>query len=170
MHVVTDWIESTGGPLVLVAASACAEWTGVGPSTVERGTTDYARSCAVDDEIGVLSLGKVQALVIGDEPDSTALLPAEGALFVLRWKWAPSEEALVSALVGALEHLPFEECGSFRTEPGRHVLFDSACPGAHPDAMIGVDLGAAEYVLGTASFQPSPDIGVLIHRLRPVGA
>ena len=161
------WIESGGGPLVLMAEGACVHWRGQQPSHELPETTDYARACSVQGDVGVIALGGAQVVVMGDEPDRTALLPRSGGLLILRWRWAPSEQTLLSALMGEIDRMAFDEPVAFRTRPGRHVMFDSACKGREPGACLVVDLDADHYAIGTAVFEPDPGICVLVHRLRP---
>jgi hypothetical protein len=68
-----EWIESAGGPLLLAPRSSLKVWCGS-----ERGNdpqSDYARAYAIDEEIGTISIGEKSALVLGDEPDRTTLMP-----------------------------------------------------------------------------------------------
>ncbi|OAG66818.1 hypothetical protein A7D17_03570 [Xanthomonas floridensis] len=129
------------------------------------------RACAIDDELGLVTAGWGDALVLGDEPDRTSLLERDGTVFLVRWRWAPSEDALLSALYSALTTLEFAALGMFSTRPGVHVLFDSALPGAHVDAdksnALAVSLAVPRLSLASAAFQPSSNICALVHRLAP---
>ncbi|WP_349657228.1 Imm21 family immunity protein [Xanthomonas sp. 10-10] len=166
-----QWIESGGGPLVLLHATSLSDWSGTGPSLSHSGTTDYARACMIDDELGLVEAASGYALVLGDEPDRTSLIERDAAVFIVRWRWAPSEDALLSALYSALPTLEFAVAGIFSTRPGAHVLFDSAAPGAHVDAdrsdALGISLAVPRLSLASAAFQPSSKICALIHRLVP---
>lgn len=161
------WIESGGGPLVFMAEEVRAEWRGQQPTPGRSDTTDYARACGVLDDVGVMPLGEAHVVVMGDEPDRTALLPHLSDVFILRWRWAPSGPALLSALMSQIDQMAFGESVAFRTRPGRHVLFDSACEGANPGTCLPVDLHTDHYSIGTALFAPSADICALVHRVRP---
>ncbi|MEA9558139.1 Imm21 family immunity protein [Xanthomonas nasturtii] len=165
------WIESGGGPLVLLHAVDLPDWSGIEPSLCDSGTTDYARACAIDDELGLVTAGPGCALVLGDEPDRTSLIERDEAVFIVRLRWTPSEDALLSALRNALHTLEFAAAGIFSTRPGTHLLFDSAAPGAHVDAhrseSMVVTLATPRLSLASAVFQPSSKICALIHRLVP---
>ncbi|MGW1208054.1 Imm21 family immunity protein [Streptomyces sp. NPDC002499] len=68
------WVESMGGPLIVIPVSALAAWRGCTETGVMAGDAsaadDYDRACAVDDLAGVITVGEngAQALVLADEP------------------------------------------------------------------------------------------------------
>ncbi len=102
----TVWVESLGGPLIVVPVSALASWGGCTESGLMAGdaTTpdDYDRACAVDELAGVISLDEIgaQALVLADEPATSCYLPQHRAF--LRWLAADSEAGLRAAADTAL--------------------------------------------------------------------
>jgi hypothetical protein len=63
------------GPLLFAPRSSLKDWLGGYRSKLAGQQTDYARAYVIDDEIGVIAVGTQSALVLGDEPDATALLP-----------------------------------------------------------------------------------------------
>ncbi len=129
------WVESMGGPLVVVPLSALAAWGGctetgmvVGDATAPD---DYDRACAVDGLVGAITVGEggAQALVLADEPATTCYLPEHRAF--LRWLAADSEAGLTAAAEAVLADpaTVWEECGTWATD-GPAVLMDSAEAGA----------------------------------------
>lgn len=161
------WIESGGGPLVLVAKPLISEWLGTKGSKDADSLTDYQRACSVGEEIGTTSLCGSEVLVLGDEPDRTALIgisPKE--LLIVRWRWAESEESLVSGLIAEVDRLPFAQSGAFSTIAGEHLLFDSACSGADTEQSLSTVMEATECIVETASFEPDKSMFALVHRLR----
>ncbi|MFJ4368884.1 Imm21 family immunity protein [Streptomyces chartreusis] len=68
-HASPVWVESMGGPLIVIPVSALAAWRGCTESGVMAGDAtaadDYDRACAVDDLAGVITVGEngAQALV-----------------------------------------------------------------------------------------------------------
>jgi Immunity protein 21 len=126
-----NWVESGGGPLIVVPVAALADWgTGGEGSTMD----DYDRARAVDGLAGLIAVGEsgAQALVLGDEPATTCYLP-EHRVF-LRWIAADSEADLVAGaeVVLADSAAPWVDCGTWRTD-GPAVLLDSAETGAELD-------------------------------------
>ncbi|MGW6026189.1 Imm21 family immunity protein [Streptomyces sp. NPDC055099] len=131
----TNWVDSTGGPLIAVPVPALSAWHGCaetgqilgGPG----GTDDYDRACAVDDYAEVIPVGSdgARALVLGDEPAMTCYLPEHKAF--VRWLGADSEAGLLAAAEQVLADpgAEWEDCGVWETS-GPAVLMDSAIAGA----------------------------------------
>ncbi|MFJ8164186.1 Imm21 family immunity protein [Streptomyces sp. NPDC096136] len=126
------WVESMGGPLIVVPVSALHEWGGCTEDGVIVGGTDepddYDRACAVEEYAEVISLGDARtasALVLGDEPATTCYRP-EQRIF-LRWLAADSDAELLAAAEALLSDpaTPWEDCGVWETD-GPAVLMDSA--------------------------------------------
>ena len=119
MVTQVEWIESAGGPLLLAPRSSIRDWLGVDGSKVAGSQTDYARACSIQAEIGIIPIGSRSAVVLGDEPDRTALLPVKSSSEVLmvRWRWADSEEALLTSLLAehAAGTLSFAPAGQLAT-------------------------------------------------------
>ncbi|MGW1190690.1 immunity 21 family protein [Streptomyces sp. NPDC002559] len=134
-HAPFDWVESMGGPLIVLFVSALTAWRGCteGGMSVGDGADpdDYDRACAVDDPAGTIAVGEdgAQALVLGDEPATTCYVPEHHAF--LRWLAADSESGLMAAAEAVLADpaTPWEECGTWVTD-GPAVLMDSAEAGA----------------------------------------
>jgi hypothetical protein len=163
---IRDWrpIESTGGPLVLLPDRVRDVWSGVAGG-------DYERACGVRDYLGVLDVGDDQALVIGDEPASTALLPSRAAdsLVLAKWSYGPDRASVVASLRGVRfdRFPPAEVSFSFRSSP--QLLFDSSAPGRNVDQHLTARLPAGEYVASTLVFEPARDISLVLHWVRPPG-
>ncbi|WP_327374302.1 Imm21 family immunity protein [Thermomonospora echinospora] len=68
------WVESMGGPLIVVPVSALAGWGGCTMTGMVNGdgdvADDYDRACAVEDLAGVIAVGRAgaQGLVLAEEP------------------------------------------------------------------------------------------------------
>jgi hypothetical protein len=126
-----SWVESFGGPLLVVPVSAVGQWSGSAGADVPGEPDDYDRACAVDDLAGVIPVGAdgALALVLADEPAMTCYLPQHRAF--LRWLAAESEADLVAAAEAVLvaSDTVWEECGIWETD-GPATLMDSADVGA----------------------------------------
>src|SRR5262245_42817643 len=102
------WLESTGGPLLLLPESLVHEWSGsVAMTAVDiinlsrwwendrplRG--DYTRARAGTGLVGLVSVGSGQGLVLHDEPLPTTWrgTRARQAGVLIRWGYAESEVA-----------------------------------------------------------------------------
>ena len=91
-----EWIESGGGPLIAVPETVLPFWAG---ADGDETASDYDRACEVDAAVGLLPVGDGAALVLGDEPASTAYLPAHSAF--VRWCAADSEGSSGPAHAGS---------------------------------------------------------------------
>ncbi|MFI7006384.1 Imm21 family immunity protein [Streptomyces sp. NPDC050145] len=134
-HTTRAWVESMGGPLIVIPVSALASWRGCTESGVTAGGAtapdDYDRACALDEPAGVIAIGEngAQALVFGDEPASSRYLPEHRAF--LRWLAADSKAGLMAAAEAVLSDpgTEWEDCGTW-TSDGPAVLRDSAEAGS----------------------------------------
>ncbi|MBM7773446.1 hypothetical protein JOD54_003650 [Actinokineospora baliensis] len=132
------WVESMGGPLIVIPVSALAAWRGCTETGVMVGDAtapdDYDRACALDGLAGVLAVGETgsQALVLADEPATTCYLPEHRAF--LRWLAADSEAGLIAAAETILANSATEwvDCGTWVSD-GPAVLMDSAEAGSGLD-------------------------------------
>ncbi|MEU9197905.1 Imm21 family immunity protein [Streptomyces hundungensis] len=135
-HVHDDliWVQSMGGPLIVIPASALNQWGGYTEDGIILGGTDvpddYDRACDVENWAGVIDVGtEASGLVLGDEPATTCYL-SEQYVFV-RWLAADSDADLVEAARAVL-NVPatdWENCGVWETD-GSAILLDSAVAGA----------------------------------------
>ncbi|TWD21655.1 immunity protein 21 of polymorphic toxin system [Streptomyces sp. T12] len=147
------WVESMGGPLIVVPVSALAAWHGCTHTGAIAGNAtavdDYDRACEVDDLAGVIAVGDkgAQALVLADEPATTRYVP-EHNLFLRRLA-ADNEAELAATAQAALmdRTTPWEEYGTWTTD-GPAVLMDSA--------EAGSDLNQEYPDGGTPSYAPLP--------------
>ena len=94
------WVDSLGGPLVVVPRSALSGWHGGTASGLTVGgdaLDDYDRACAVDDLAAVITLAghSAEALVLADEPATTCYLQEHHAF--VRWLAADSAADLLAA-------------------------------------------------------------------------
>ncbi|MBX3444953.1 MAG: hypothetical protein KF774_21310, partial [Planctomyces sp.] len=101
MQTKFRWIESGGGPLILIPAKALADWKGDSQDDEsDCEFTDYGRACQVRGLVGVIDCGPRQAVVIGDAPCATTWLPLgySGGL-IAKWTYAPSDDEADAALL-----------------------------------------------------------------------
>ena len=119
-----NWIESTGGPLVLMPRRHTSHWHGaISPGDF----SDYARACEMQS-MSHLQVGPGQALIIGDEPLRTTYV-AEWDL-ILQWRWARDEETAFRALESSFAGIAWDAPMKLDELNGDElVLFDAAVPG-----------------------------------------
>lgn len=164
------WVSSAGGPLLVAPRSVLPLWTGAGSTDgpVES-WGDYGRACAVDGYVGVIAIGRRQALVLGDEPAMTTYLSSE-RLF-LRWAAAYEEDDLVSAARRAVrkgvQWDADEDVVWVVDEPV--VMFDSAWAGTdlESDNHLVVDLYPSTYRV-RATYHADGDNWMILVQLQPM--
>ncbi|MFF2411198.1 Imm21 family immunity protein [Streptomyces sp. NPDC058092] len=151
------WLETEGGPFIVVPRAALPHWSGT--------EGDYDRACEVMDHVGVLALpGGAEALVLGDEPLSTAYLPESRVL--VRWCYAESEEGVADIIRAALSTAKWEE-GPVLSTTGELVMFDAAYFGTEVGTLAdstALELGAGRYRVDSASVEPDHLTSFRVHR------
>ena len=162
--MVMRWVESEGGPLVVVPAPALDRWRGAA-SEFDAGDMDtwgdYGRACQIDGYAGTVDLGGDQALVLGDEPAATTYLP-ERRLFV-RWIYAPDEAAVARLVPVAVQEADWTDSGSWTTG-GPALLFDAAFAGGEIEQHLVVEVAPGSYAVRVAYVEPEKGTAlVLIH-------
>ncbi|MGY1550015.1 Imm21 family immunity protein [Streptomyces sp. MN6] len=134
LHADLAWVQSMGGPLIVIPASAVDQWGGCTEDGLIVGGTevpdDYDRACDVEGWAGIVDVGAAASgLVLADEPATTCYL-SEQTVFV-RWLAADSDAELLAAARDVLNDpaTDWEDCGIWETD-GPAVLLDSAVAGA----------------------------------------
>ncbi|MFF7586499.1 Imm21 family immunity protein [Kitasatospora purpeofusca] len=157
------WVESLGGPFVVLPEVALEAWSGSAGN--DDADDDYDRACAVEGFTGLLRVGSAEGLVLGDEPASTAYLPAQGVF--VRWSAAESEEAMLGSVDAAMRAARWEPELSWRV-PGPVLLFDAAWTGeeARRQDHVRVDLEAGSYGVRAAYVEPCPQTALTLVAVR----
>ncbi|WP_042446944.1 Imm21 family immunity protein [Streptacidiphilus jiangxiensis] len=176
------WVESMGGPLIVVPASALTRWHGCTQSGMAAGSgdvlDDYDRACEVEGLAGVIAVGDegAQGLVLADEPASSFYLPEHQAF--VRWLGANSEADLIAAAYAVLADpaTSWEECGIWETD-GPAVLLDSVTAGAdlsieYPNGtdipeQAPVSLPPGRWKVRAVYASPNEDTSVGVIQLQP---
>ncbi|MFE4975529.1 Imm21 family immunity protein [Kitasatospora sp. NPDC056651] len=151
------WLDTEGGPFVVVPCDALSQWSGT--------EGDYDRACEVMDLVGVLELPDgAAALVLGDEPLSTAYLPEHQVL--VRWYYAETEEGIADIITAGLPNAEWDE-GPVLPTPGELVMFDAAYFGTEVGTLTdgtAITLDAGRYRVDSASIEPDRLTSFRVHR------
>jgi hypothetical protein len=156
------WVESTGGPLVVLSQDLAGEWSGyAGP--------DYDLACTIDGFVGFAPEGDQPrpgpVLVLGGEPLRTTFLADSRCL--VRWNYAESEEGLLAAVRERLAGEDAWDEGVAYDVAGPTVLMDASLPGPEADGeWLELDLPSGEYDVRTLFFE-SGDTSAVLHRFTP---
>lgn len=161
-----QWIESGGGPLVVVPQTRLDRWRGVDCRSSDD-TSDYDRACEVADDVAVVRVADTEILVLGEEPFRTTWLPDEKGGLLIRWVYADKEDSIPEFLSAPGLEDALSASGVSFTTPGACVLFDSAEPGddIRGDSMA-LALKPGTYAVKSAIVKPSAEVRLLIHQLR----
>jgi hypothetical protein len=156
------WVESSGGPLVMLPSRLASAWEG-------SKTNEYADACAVDDYVGVVARRWGKVIVLNDEPLRTTVLRTASGVVVVRWMYAPSaDELLARATLFEADSAPVvERCSAvFGDEP--YWIIDGARPGGSaPCVEFAPPAGAGEILTQVVR---DVDVGFVIHRFEIPGA
>ncbi len=174
------WIDSFGGPLLLLSSEYFSVWQGVltdfdrygynwpypdEPSPPEE--TDYDRACAIQGYIGLVNVGDGQGVVLGDAPMSTAWWPlsaTEGLL--IRWVYGGDAVGLLQRLL-PIDERTWESTGTlFQISQNPLYLFDSSAAGEEETERLTITLAAGEFAIDTAIARPDEHTEMVVHRLR----
>lgn len=161
------WIESGGGPLVILEHRLRGSWTGIGEGPWEPGSgTDYDRACGVSDWIGVVDVGDGAAVVLGAEPARTRVMDVAHGVLLVRWVHAPIGWQPGNA--AALLTQTWERSASWAVASPVQVVQDAAFAGLDEDAeRLLMDLPPGQYDLLTAEYRPGPEVRMVLHWIRP---
>jgi hypothetical protein len=180
-----QWVQSGGGPLIVIPVEIAHHWRGDGGLGLPDGDlsivwetvrdhTDYGRGCGMDDYLGILEVGPGRCLVLGDEPMATTFFPIEeGGVFV-RWIYAENEEDVVRAVRSVPESLWERFPQTFDVGKAGLLLLDSACPGddLRPPLAKGIyswmklSVPNGTYQVYTADYEPDDRTHLILHRLQ----
>jgi immunity protein 21 of polymorphic toxin system len=191
------WMNSNGGPLLLVPGELRLSWGGVCPPTDGRKieatfrwdgpdspACDYDRACDVDGYLALLEIGAGQGLVLGGDPMATAWWPitSAGSLanmggILIRCMYANSDTDIMDGVERVPDTAWVDDGLALVVGQAPLYLMDSATPadelgkfdklGIHEDH-LKIHLPAGRYTLATAILEPDPHTSLVLHRLKPI--
>ena len=162
------WVESYGGPLVLIEKNLLHEWGGIDTSSDPDYSSDYDRACTVDDYAGKLSIPGGEVIIFGDEPSRTSFVRFSDRKFmIVRWRWAPDADT-VNRYLQELDKLHFKYNGRIQTRfnDNNVLIFDSSIRDPGSTELLSIDLLPGSYVLETTMFEPDRETCLLLHKLQ----
>jgi hypothetical protein len=172
------WVSTTGGPHLVVPERYASAWEAyfspTGGRKVEAAfranpegpATDYDRACDVSGWLGVIPVGRAQALVLRGADTDAAYYRWGRRHFLLQWYCAPSETALLDHVHDVWSGLPVEEEVVLRHPGGKLFLMDAAdLPGRWEVEHAEFELPRGRYRVLT-SHSRSEEIDFIVHQLR----
>lgn len=163
-----NWIESSGGPLILIEKRYLGEWRGIAGSSDDDYVSDYDRACNTNDYITVIKIPSGQAAILGDEPNRTSFISeSDKEVIIVRWRWAPKESVIISVLE-KLDRSIFlgSEVTHIRLQSDEVVVFDSSFSGQDFSDSLVIKMRRGEHVVETTMFEPDSETCLLLHRFR----
>lgn len=165
---LTEWIESTGGPLLLLEKELLPYWHGISRSSATM--TDYDRACKIADFVGAIKVGPGSGVILGEEPLSTTWWQSPHLLnsFLVRWVCAENEERVRAALSSLPRDIRCEATEvKLEAFNGELILFDSACCGTDIDDYLTIEIPRGRYAIETLHFEPNHELSLILHRFVP---
>lgn len=162
------WLESTGGPLILLEEDLVPYWRGVLPVS-DSSVTDYERACEVSDYLGSIDVASRSAVLFGEQPYSTTWWESRdlGYGIIVRWVCGEDMASVINTLT-KFSNSNWEKTDvEFEVTKGRLVLFDSAFPGTKIETFILVQMPQGSYVGETLHYNPDKDTSLILHRFVP---
>jgi hypothetical protein len=154
----SEWLSSSGGPLVVVDESKAALWTGI-----DGQPSDYEIACQASDYVSTLTMHGSEVLVLGDEPLQTAIATSDDFLLIIRWKWADSEADVHAAIkkidfdaVSYIEKLNIEWLDK------QLVMFDAA-DAFNSRQCLRLKINSRKNEISTFIYEPTSTTALLIH-------
>ncbi len=176
------WVTSLGGPLLLLPASVLKYWTGYQPTNhpaadcisprwkgdPDGPVTDYDRACSVEGYLGLIDVGDAEGLVLGDEPNSTTWVSADGGGLLVRWVYAEDEDGVLRSLHELCDADFGKAELSLPVPTSPLLLFDSASPAGQElvEEALAIQMATGIYDVITADYRPNTQTQLIIHRLR----
>ena len=164
------WVESTGGPLILLEEDLVPYWRGY-LSASDSGMSDYQRACEVSDYLGSIEVGSRSGVVLGEQPFSSTWWQDRELDhgMIVRWICAENEAPVIQALTNLSASNWQRTDVVLEVTKGSLLLFDSASPGNDIETFILIQFPKGTYIAETLHYEPNQDTCLILHRfiLRP---
>jgi len=175
-----QWVESAGGPLLLLPQDLLGFWEGVNTPPNFRNVsaefrwnetgiaTDSDRACDVNDYVGLIDVGPGKGLVLGDEPLATTWIssPSGNGGILVRCRFSESDEEIQEVLNSQLNAKSWVEGPVLTLDGSPLVLFDAAASGTRIESRLVAHLPKGTYRVGTLDYTPHAEVSLLLHRLK----
>jgi len=168
--VVSDWIDSTGGPFAVMEEARAPLWNGLDEEGVWDGAhfADYDLACQCEGYVGKLSMYETEVLVLGDAPLSTALAVSDAQTLIVRWNWANSKADMLEAIQQIdCNAAKIIEKWTVNWLSQSLVLFDSS-DRFDPAQCLRFSTRQGVHEVATFIYQPVPETSLLVHSIVPL--
>jgi hypothetical protein len=90
--ILSRWIDTTGGPLIVMPQSIVHQWKGIDEHEQEQ--TDYSWACETNGFLKKKSRYQCEMLILNDQPLPTSQYHFDEGLLLIRWLYAPDQETM----------------------------------------------------------------------------
>lgn len=179
-----EWIETSGGPLILLDSEVAEFWSGILERTsylqgngqlstdfMDPLEADYGKACSINGYLGVVNIEKQSAIVFGDEPlPATIVHSSNHEATIAQWAYGEneSEKALQMVDFPAL-NWNFNEVIKFNS--AEQYLFDAAIDGRRLVAkgdgpiFLRMNLSPGEYQVLSTVYEPNSRTRFILYKL-----
>lgn len=179
------WIDSVGGPLVLLSEKSFKLWSGVlnrksyleniiedADDFTDADQADYGKACLVEDYLGVIEIGNDSALILGEEPMMTTVFNStDEKIIIARWSYGESEE-IVDHLLENIDLSSidtWEFALSFQLTTNSQYLIDSACSATmlehETEDYLLLSIKPGKYKIWTSIYEPDNNTKLILHKM-----
>ncbi len=176
-----NWISADGGPLIVLEQKYLENWEGSDePSNgriVEANfrwgldiATDYDRACDIEDYLGLINVGKGEAIVLGGDELATTWFPLseDQAGFLIRWNYGNSEFDVINAAKSLINEAGKDENIEFTVKDSNLILFAAAEPGNYQIyPRLKFNLSSGNYKIFTNEYKDE-QTSVICHSFRKI--
>jgi Immunity protein 21 len=161
----TQWLNTTGGPIICAGAETARKWLGISGSSIQQTQNDYTRACSIVDYLDIIQCDNKSVAVLGDEPLQSKFFKIKNQLLIARWVSCQSHELAEKVLSSVPDQLPEMEKSKFieLNEPTL-FMFDSSLNMNFESAFLQASLDAGYYSITVEKFSVRASFEFLIHR------
>lgn len=183
-HRRLKWIESAGGPFILISDKIVGLWSGIlnrnsflanGNDTAEEAKdflnpdeADYGKACSIKERLGLVKVDNEDALILGGEPSNTTFFYSLNTPVLARLSFANdrafAENALLNLDLNSINDWEFAL--EIHLTSDRHFLFDSACSQGmlSEEDYLQINIKQGSYRLSTALCEPDNETQLILHK------
>jgi hypothetical protein len=180
------WIDSAGGPLVLISDKSFKLWSGIfkrssylknkfeeADDFMNAHEADYGKACEIQDYLGVIDIGNDFALVLGDEPMLTTVLSTKDKkVIVARLAYADDKNFVDEKLreLAASKINDWQLSVTFDLSSDKQFLFDSAADATMLEkeegtySYLSLNILQGQYSIWTSTYNPDDKTKLIIHK------
>ena len=170
--MISNWIMSEGGPLVVLDRSLKVGWGGIFRLTMPdlEASNDYDRACRVRSYLALIPVEGGISFVIGDIPmDSCFWYSGSNDFAIAQVCFCAADfdaNKTMDSFTQEIEKLVPEQSIEFEFGGGSLVMFDSSDGGDRQPEEASIYLPLGLYTISTYIFEPDSETSMVIHAFK----